>query len=174
MSSRLLVTQSACIVLAAAIVSGLTAPAISPALASKSVEVVNHRELINLLNASKDTALGAMMEKLKAMNHSEISRLMNETFGLNHTLTREGKQFGLFGGGGLSGFGGFGGGGISPLLLALFLGRDRDRGFGGFGGGFPAPAPAAASGLGSFGDLATVASLTLLGLALIARMPTQG
>jgi hypothetical protein len=116
--------------------------------------------MINQLNVSKDSALGAMMEKLKAMNQSEISRLMNETFGTNHTL-REGKQYGF------GGFGGFGGGGISPLLLALILGRNN-------GGGYYPPPAAAPAPAQNMGDIATLGALTLLGLALIGRMPTQG
>ena len=60
MSSQLYVTLSALVVLAVTL-NGLTASVVSAtdsALMKKSMEVVNHNELIKLLNVSKDTALG--------------------------------------------------------------------------------------------------------------------
>ena len=99
----------------------------------------------------------------------------NQTLpGANVTAVRRARQF--FGNGN-----GFNNNGNDNLLLTLLL-LDRDRGYGGYGGygGGYSGSGGSGSGGGSGGgsssqsNLAQTALLTLLGLALIGRMPTQG
>ena len=115
----------------------------------------------------------------------------NGTLSANATnILRQARQFGFGGGLGLGGgfgggWGGGGGGNSNGLLLALLL---SDRGGGGLGGGgrggygYGYPPPVYNNNGGNnnsnnnkdslnFGELAL---LTLLGLALISRFPTQG
>ncbi|GAU95699.1 hypothetical protein RvY_07277 [Ramazzottius varieornatus] len=150
MSSVLYVTLSAFVVLALS-ANGLTIPKEAPA-ASDSPMTPN--QIMSMLNVTKGSPQEAVLNRLKAMNDTELHTLMNQTMiriGGNFTLLREGKQWDAF----------------LPFLLPLF--------FGGFGGGSifsPAPAPAPSFGGGD--DFATLTAVTILGLALISRFPTQG
>ncbi|GAU95698.1 hypothetical protein RvY_07276 [Ramazzottius varieornatus] len=171
MFSLLYVTLSAFVVLTLS-VNGLTTSKQAPA-ASLSSFTPDH--IMSMLNVTKGSPEEAMLNKLRAMNASELHTLMNQTMahlGGNST-SREGRMFG---------YGGSGDGNISPLLLALLI---RDRGYGGgYGGGAgggspifmpaPPPAPAPSPSGGGNDDLAAFAALTLLGLAVISRFPTQG
>ncbi|XP_055327400.1 uncharacterized protein LOC129580764 [Paramacrobiotus metropolitanus] len=111
------------------------------------------------LNSSQGAGLKEMMKRVEAMKPEEIKALINETFSNNSTALRQAKQFGF-------GFGGFGGGfgGGNSLLLALLL-RDRHRDH-----DWPRPMPQQ----NNQPDFASLATLTLLGIALISRFPTQG
>lgn len=134
------------------------------AASKESFDIELEKAKVLLMERKRSIAKMFGLDPNNATMNDLLKVVQNNATFLNSTLGRESRNYG---GMGCGGYGGGGGGDGNGLLLALLLSRNR-----GFDDG---PSFGLNPGSNNNGmDAGQLGFLTLLGLALISRFPTQG